>query len=68
MTYNENIKNSIYKWRATHKDQFNAYCAALMKKQYEKNKDDKNKKNLQRYYERKDPYIKMARIFREIQL
>lgn len=54
MTYNDNIKNSIYKWRGTHKEQFNAYCASLMKKQYLKNKDEKNKKNLERYYFKKE--------------
>lgn len=54
MTYNENIKNSIYKWRENHIDEFREYNALQQRKFYEKNREYKNKKNLERYYFKKE--------------
>lgn len=52
--YNENSKKSIDKWRINNKEKYNEYCAIQMKKQYEKNKEEKNKKDLGRYYLNKE--------------
>ena len=48
--YTEAQKKASYKWRENNKESYNTYMAEHMKKQYEKNKDQKNKINLQRYY------------------
>jgi hypothetical protein len=45
--YTEKIKLSIYKWRENNKEAYNSYMAEHMKKQYEKNKEEKLKKNAQ---------------------
>jgi hypothetical protein len=43
--YNEKTKASIYKWRQTHKDQYNEYLASAMRVYNEKNREkNKNKK------------------------
>lgn len=54
MTYNENIKQYIDKWRTSNREKYNNYCATQMKKQYEKNKEIKNRKDLERYYLNKE--------------
>ena len=63
MVYNESIKQSIYNWREEHRAEYNACMRRASKKFYEKNKDDKNKKCLARYYFKKE-----SEIFRNILL
>jgi predicted phosphohydrolase len=54
MTYNENIKTSIYKWRNNNREKYNDVCRVGCRKWKEKNKDYHNKKELERYYYKKE--------------
>ena len=45
--YTEAQKKASYKWREKNKETYNSYIAEQMKKQYEKNKEEKLKKNAQ---------------------
>lgn len=63
MVYNENTKQSHYKWRETHKDQYREYVNKSAKKYYESNKVEQQLKSLKKYYLRKE-----MNIFRHILL
>lgn len=63
MVYNQSIKQSIYNWREENRDVYNECMRRGAKKYYEKHKNDKNKKNLARYYFKKE-----SEIFRNILL
>ncbi len=54
MVYNEKIKESHYRWRESHKDQYRGYVNKGVKKHYQENKDDLKKKALARYYHKKE--------------
>ena len=67
MTYNENIKRAIDKWRETHKEEYRKYIRNQCSKYRENNREKCNATRLRCYYEKK-PYLKISRIFSEIQL
>ena len=48
--YTEAQKLSSYKWREKNKDMYNSYMKEQMKKQYEKNREEKIKKVSERYF------------------
>lgn len=54
MTYNENNKKAIYKWREKNIDIFRAYNALQQRKFYGNNKEVINKRNLDKYYFKKE--------------
>ena len=54
MTYTKAHKKATDKWRETHREDWNEMCRVNMKKQYEKVKEIKNKKDLARYYLKKE--------------
>jgi hypothetical protein len=47
-------KEVIFKWRENNKEEYNNYQKDFMKKAYEKNPDEKRKKNLNYYYYKKE--------------
>jgi uncharacterized protein with NRDE domain len=48
--YTEAQKKASYKWREKNKESYNIYIAEQMKKQYEKNREEKIKKVSDRYF------------------
>ena len=54
MTYNENIKKAIYKWRETHHEQYNNYNIIKAREWKDKNREKHNKTELLRYYYKKE--------------
>ena len=71
MTYNENSKLAIMKWRDTHKVSYNAYMKLHMRKYNANNKPLINSKRMDKYYASKiytDDFLREAHIFRYILL
>jgi uncharacterized phage-like protein YoqJ len=58
MVYNEKIKNSIMKWRNTHREQYNTYLRDVS---YVRNGDKLRKKRMGRYYMEQE-----LKVFRQI--
>ena len=54
MTYNENSKLAIYKWRETHKEDHLKYARDYGRKRYGAIKGDKIQSVLGRYYFKKE--------------
>jgi hypothetical protein len=54
MAYDENIKKSIYKWRENNKDKYNNVRCVENRKWKQNNKANHNKKELDRYYFKKE--------------
>jgi len=54
MVYNQDTKNSHYKWRETHKEQYREYVNKSAKKHYQEHKDILKQKSLDRYYYKKE--------------
>jgi len=52
--YNKEIKSNIYKWRDTHKEEYNKYMLEI----YYRNADEIKEKRMKRYY-----YQKEAKVF-----
>ena len=52
-TYTETHKRIMQKWRENNRERFNAICRKASAVYYEKNKEKKNKADLERYYKRK---------------
>ena len=48
MAYNLNMRKSIYKWRQTHKEQYNEYVSGKTLEYYYKNKTAMNKQRVKR--------------------
>jgi hypothetical protein len=48
MAYNLNVRNSIYKWRQTHKEQYNEYINGKTLEYYYKNKTAMNTQRVKR--------------------
>jgi hypothetical protein len=44
--YNKELKTNIYKWRDTHKEEYNKYMLEV----YYRNADDFKQKRMKRYY------------------
>lgn len=63
MVYNENTKQSHYKWRENNIDQYREYIKKGAKKYYESNKVEQQLKSLKKYYLKKE-----MNIFRHILL
>jgi len=71
MTYNENSKLAIMKWRKNNKESYNEYMMNQMKKYNANNKEQINSKRMDKYYATKtfkDPFLREAHIFRYILL
>ena len=71
MTYNENSKNAIMKWRGNNKEKYNDYMKVQMKNHYVINKAKVIEQRMVRYYADKvykDPFMMEAKIFRYILL
>jgi hypothetical protein len=54
MTYSEKAKNSTYKWRESNHEHYNELQREYSKRVYEKTRDTKKQKVLERYYIKKD--------------
>jgi FAD/FMN-containing dehydrogenase len=52
--YNDKIKKTIYKWRESNKDKYNELMREHNKKYYDEHKEQRIKKNLDRYYFNKE--------------
>ena len=52
-TYTEKTKISTDKWRKINREHFNAVCRKASALYYEKNREKKNRANLERYYKKK---------------
>ncbi len=71
MTYNENSKTAIMKWRGNNKEVYNNYMMEKMKIYHANNKVKVNERRMERYYADKvykDPFVMEAKIFRYILL
>jgi hypothetical protein len=71
MTYNENSKIAIMKWRSNNKEMYNSYMTGQMKIYHSNNKEKVNGRRMERYYASKvfkDPFLMEAKIFRYILL
>ena len=71
MTYNENRKLAIMKWRNSNKQVYNEYMISQMKIYNANNKEQINSKRMDKYYATKiykDPFLREAHIFRYILL
>jgi hypothetical protein len=66
MTYNENIKQSIYKWRENHKEEHLKYSRDYERKRYEIVREQKIQKVLGRYYFKKECKIFLRILIDEI--
>jgi hypothetical protein len=53
MTYNENKKQSHYKWRESNPAKYREYVNRGAKKYYNLNRDEAKEKALKRYYQKK---------------
>lgn len=53
----DNIKANIYRWRATHKEQWADISRAQKKRYYETHRDEINKKSVGSYYLKKEMAI-----------
>ena len=61
MTYNENSKKAIDKWRLKNKEKYNSYMLTKVKEYRINNNEHSNRLRMLRYY-----YHKEAAIFRNI--
>ena len=71
MTYNEDSKTAIMKWRGNNKEMYNKYVSIQMKKNHSNNREKVNGKRMEYYYATKvykDPFLMEAKIFRYILL
>lgn len=66
-TYKQN-KEHIYKWRATHREEWNDYMLKKNMERYYINKDEYNQKRKELYHLRKNPYFAECERFRKILL
>jgi len=66
MTYNESRKQSIYKWRDTHKEEHLKYSRDYERKRYEAVKDQKIQKVLAKYYFKKECKIFLQILIDEV--
>jgi hypothetical protein len=71
--YTENIKKNIYKWRETHREEYNEYMLKLNMKHYYDNQEERKKKRMEQYYNNKEikeygDYEKISKTFRRILL
>lgn len=57
MVYNENTKQSHYRWRENNIDQYREYIKKAAKKYYESNKVEQQLKSLKKYYLKKEMII-----------
>ena len=48
--YNDKIKNNIYKWRESNKEDFNEYMLKVNMKYYFANHEERKKKRMENYY------------------
>ena len=63
MTYNENMKKSIYKWRENNKEKYNSYQVVSGK---EKNRRERHNKNENQTYHYKRECLRMRNILIDI--
>lgn len=61
----EKNKEHIYKWRETHRDEYNKYMITINANRYQIVKEEFNKKRREKYQQEK-PYIIECRKFRNI--
>ena len=52
-TYTEKQKVRLRRWRQNHKEKFNEVCRKASAVYYEKNKEERNRVNLERYHRKK---------------
>ena len=55
--YTEAIKKNIYKWRETHKEDYNEYMLKVNTKSYYDNQEERQKKRMELYYYNKENNI-----------
>ncbi len=68
MPYNPNTKKAIYKWRESNIESYNEYMREVQVAYRASNKEKANAARMKCYYDDKDPYLKMCKIFRKIQI
>jgi hypothetical protein len=68
MTYNNNLKKAIYKWRETHQEEYREYMRSTQAEYRANNKDKANASRMKCYYEDRDPYLKQCKTFRRIRI
>lgn len=68
MTYNPTTKESTYKWRDSHRENYNEYMSSYNMNRYRANKEKINERRVELYQLRKNPYFAESEIFRKILL
>ena len=58
-TYTEKTKISMDKWRKKNREHFNALCRKASAVYYEKNREKKNKANLEWYHKKKAEKLRL---------
>jgi hypothetical protein len=64
--YTDKNRIACQKWRSKNREKSNAYCASLMKEQYEKNKDKKKQYENYRYYMKQELKIFLRILIEDI--
>lgn len=64
--YTDKNRIACLKWRSKNREKYNAYCASLMKEQYEKNKDKKKQYESYRYYMKQEMKIFLRILIEDI--